>query len=152
MRGIILGVIVCLLAACASVTESKPLFSADDFLHLKFLEGRWEGTGPDGKPFYEQYSFPHETEMRSTRFADATFGEPQDGSVVTLDGGRVVSTWGDFTWQASELVPGKACFVPVNAPSSFCWELLSPSAAQVTQRWTDEHGKPQQYVVPLRRL
>jgi hypothetical protein len=128
------------------------MFTAADFSHLKFLEGRWKGTGPDGKPFYEQYSFPRDGEMRSARFADATFGQPTDGSVVALDGGRVVSTWGEFTWHASELVPGRACFMPVTAPSSFCWERLSASSAQVTQRWTDEHGKAQQYVVSLRRL
>ena len=128
------------------------MFTAADFAHLKFLEGRWEGIGPDGKPFYEQYVFPSEGEMRSIRFADASFAEPADGSVVALDDGRVASTWGEFTWEASELVPGKACFIPVNAPSSFCWERLSATSAQVTQRWVDEHGSPQQYVVPLRRL
>ena len=128
------------------------MFNTADFAHLKFLEGRWKGTGPDGKPFYEQYAFPRETEMRSTRFSDATFGESTDGSVVAFDGGRIISTWGQFTWAASELAPGKACFAPINAPSSFCWERLSETSAQVTQRWTDEHGETRQSVVPLRRL
>ena len=144
--------IVAVLAACASTRESGLMLTPSDFSHLKFLEGRWEGSGPDGKPFYEQYSFPGEGEMRATRFADETFEEPKDGSVVTLEAGRVISKWGDFTWQASELGPGKACFAPVNAPSSICWERVSDLVAQVTQRWTDEDGKPQQYVVPLRRL
>lgn len=128
------------------------MFTSEDFAHLRFLEGRWEGTGPDGNRFYEQYAFPSDSEMTSTRFADATFAEASDGSVVAMDGDRVISTWGEFTWQASELTAGEACFVPVNAPSSFCWKQLSDTSAQVTQRWTDEHGKPQQYVVPLRRL
>lgn len=141
-----------LLAACASTTESRPMFTESDFSHLTFLEGRWEGTGPDGKPFYEQYAFPSATEMKSTRFADSSFGTATDGSTVTLDAGRIVSTWGEFTWHASEVAPGKACFVPVNAPSSFCWERLSPTSVQVTQRWTDEHGVAQQFAVPLRRL
>ena len=128
------------------------MFTTDDFLHLGFLEGRWEGTGPDGKPFYEQYAFTRSDEMRSTRFADATFAQPTDGSVVALDRGRVVATWGEFSWQASELVPGRACFTPINAPGSFCWERLPDTSAQVTQRWTDEHGTARDYTVPLRRL
>jgi hypothetical protein len=128
------------------------MFTAEDFAHLRFLEGRWEGTGPDGKPFHEQYSFPADTEMRSSRYADANFTEVLDGSVVALVDGRVTSTWNAFTWQAAELAPGKACFEPVNAPSSFCWERISDTAATVTQHWTDEQGKPQQYVLPLRRL
>lgn len=149
---IVLVVGLALLAACASTQEPESVFTSEDFAQLRFLEGRWEGTGPDGKPFYEQYAFTSEGEMRSTRFTDATFSEAEDGSVVALDGDRVVSTWGEFTWQASELAAGRACFAPVNAPSSFCWERLSDSSARVTQRWTDEHGKPQHYVVPLRRL
>ena len=152
MRTWISLVLFFLFTACVSVPEPKPMFTAADFAHLKFLEGRWEGTGPDGKTFYEQYSFSSPSEMRTSRFADASFGEVQDGSVVALNEGRVISTWNTFTWEASELAPGKACFRPVNAPSSFCWERTSDTTAQVTQRWTDEHGVQQQYVVPLRRL
>ena len=128
------------------------MFAVGDFAHLRFLEGRWEGTGPDGKPFYEQYSFPSNAEMRASRYADAAFGAVQDGSVVALAGGRVTSTWNEFEWEASELSVGKACFTPVNAPSSFCWERVSDTTAQVTQRWTDSDGRAQQYIVPLRRL
>jgi len=134
------------------MTESKSMFTAADFVHLKFLEGRWEGTGPDGNSFYEEYSFPSNGEMRSSRFSDSTFSAVQDGSVVALHEGRVTSTWKEFTWQASELADGKACFIPISAPSSFCWERISADSAQVTQRWTDQHGQAQQYVLPLRRL
>lgn len=63
----------------------------------------------------------------------------------------MTSTWNDFTWTASEIVPGKACFVPISAPSSFCWERKSDTEVQVTQRWTDESGLLQQYEVALRR-
>lgn len=152
VRRMVLIVSLAFLAACAYAQDSKSMFTSEDFAQLRFLEGRWEGIGPDGNPFYEQYVFPSASEMRSTRFADATFSESRDGSVVALDGDQVISKWGEFTWQASELTEGRACFVPVNAPSTFCWEQLSESSVQVTQRWTDERGKPQQYVVPLRRL
>ena len=152
MRSLIHLTCAALLAGCATSPENHHMFSVADFAHLRFLEGRWEGIGPDGTRFYEQYSFPRTEEMRSTRFADATFAQPQDGSLVALDGGRVVSTWQTFTWEASELAPGKACFTPLNAPSAFCWERVSDAEARVTQRWTDEHGRPQQYVVQLRRL
>jgi len=60
------------------------MFTTADFLHLKFLEGRWEGIAPDGNPFYEEYSLVSGSEMRSRRYADATFSEAQDGSTVVL--------------------------------------------------------------------
>jgi hypothetical protein len=128
------------------------MFTDADFAHLRFLEGRWVGKGPDGSDFYEEYSFPNGTEMRSNRYPDATFTTSTDGSVVALHDGQVMSTWKEFTWKASALVPGNACFAPVNAPSSFCWERVSNSEVHVTQRWSDEKGAPHEYVVPLRRL
>ncbi|UJF23236.1 hypothetical protein [Shewanella sp. OMA3-2] len=128
------------------------MLTSSDFFHLKFLEGRWEGTGPDGKPFYEEYSFSSESQMESSRFADSSFREVKDGSSVTLKEGRITSQWNEFTWSASTISPGKACFEPINAPSSFCWESTSDSTVEVTQRWKDESGTEQKYVVPMRRL
>ena len=128
------------------------MFAAADLAHLRFLEGRWIGRSPAGADFYERYSFSGDSEMRSERFPDAGFAAPTDGSVVALRDGRVVSTWREFTWEASELTPVRACFEPVNAPSAFCWERVSDQEVRVTQRWSDERGAPQQYVVALRRL
>jgi hypothetical protein len=145
-------VVVALVAACGPIQESRTMFTADDFAHLRFLEGRWEGLGPDGKTFFEEYVFTGEAKMQSNRYADDAFATIQDSSVVALDGDRVTSTWGEFTWEASDLSPGKACFTPVDAPSAFCWEMTSDTTVSVTQRWTDEHGEAQQYVVPLQRL
>lgn len=152
MRRVVTVIILLFLTACSSAPEERQMFTATDFAHLRFLEGRWEGKGPDGSLFYEQYSFPSESEMRSTRFSDDSFSGATDESVVVLSDGKITSTWKEFTWEASELSPGKACFSPVNAPSSFCWEGVSETTVQVTQRWSDEHGTPQQYTVPLRRL
>lgn len=151
MRVGLLGTIF-LIAACAGTSTEKNMFSAADFAHLRFLEGRWEGIGPDGSPFHEQYLFPSDTEMRSLRYADASFSEAVDGSAVRLEDGTVTSTWQQFSWIATQLAPGKACFDPVEAPSAFCWERVSDTEVRVLQRWSDEQGNPQQYVVALRRL
>lgn len=168
MRLLPATVLVCLLTACASIagvpdmpTDDVPAgqvsapntFTPGDFAQLRFLAGRWQGTGPDGSAFYEEYSFPSASQMRSARHADASFAGATDGSVVELtDAGQVTSTWNEFTWRASELAPGRACFTPVNAPSSFCWERYGDDRARVTQRWTDDQGRAQEVVVPLRRL
>lgn len=142
-----------LLTACTGTPPEKDtMFTPADFAHLRFLEGRWEGIGPDGKPFHERYVFPSDIEMRSVRYTDATFSKASDGSTVTLEGGTVTSRWQQFTWTAVDLAPGKACFEPVAAPSAFCWERVSDAEVRVTQRWSDDQGKPQQYSVALRRL
>lgn len=106
------------------------MFTTQDFAQLEFLEGRWQGKGPGGSTFYEQYSFHGSHEMKSSRFADSSF--------VSLQYGKVISVWNQFSWQASELSAGKACFSPINAPSSFCWEQISDTLVHVTQRWSDD--------------
>ena len=128
------------------------MFTIDDLTRLAFLEGRWKGTAPDGSPFFEEYDFPDPQTFRSRRYADERFAEATDGSTVTLENGAVVSKWGPFSWKASEIAWGRACFVPIEAPSSFCWERKTDALVEVTQRWTDESGKEQTYTVPLERL
>lgn len=148
----ILILMACLASGSVPATEKQPMFGNHDFAQLKFLEGRWKGTAPDGSAFYEQYDFPTPAQMRSRRFSDAGFVQSTDSSTVALKDGVVTSQWGKFTWQASELSAGKACFEPVNAPSSFCWQRHDADTVHVTQRWQDEQGVPQEYVVPLQRL
>jgi len=147
----VLGIaIIALLCGCTSLPQKK-VFTSIDFDNLRFLEGRWIGHAPDGSPFYEEYTFVGEREMRSERHSDASYSNSTDGSTVVLEAGQVTSTWNEFTWMALEIVPGKACFVPIKAPSSFCWERKSDTQVHVTQRWADESGNPQEYVVALQR-
>ena len=79
------------------------MHTQEQFRQLGFLEGRWVGTGPDGKPFYEQYAFTGPAELKSMRFKDERFAEQTDSSTVALQGDSIISTWGDFTWRASSI-------------------------------------------------
>jgi hypothetical protein len=128
------------------------MFTESSFAQIKFLEGRWKGIGPDGKAFFEEYVLAEPTLFRSIRHADATFKKATDGSTVVLKDGVITSTWGQFTWTATLLSASKACFEPVSAPSSFCWERVTQDTVTVTQRWTDSDGKEQSFVLTLNRL
>lgn len=132
--------------------EDSNMLSAIDFSKLQFLVGRWEGKGPDSKLFYEEYRFEGAGLFRSIRYKDATFSEPIDGSTVEFADGNIIVKWLEYSWQASEIIAGKACFTPLNAPSSFCWEQVDSGTVHVTQSWSGDDGKPQQFVIPLRRL
>ncbi len=150
MRLVLTSTILAFLCGCALFQE-KHMYTSSDFDYLKFLEGRWIGKGPDGSSFYEEYTFIEQGKMRSDRHADASYSNSTDASTVTLENGQVTSTWNTYTWIAAELSPGKACFSPVNAPSSFCWERKSDKQVHVTQRWTDESGIHQEYVISMHR-
>jgi hypothetical protein len=131
---------------------AAPMFNDSSFAQIRFLEGRWKGVGPDGKEFFEEYVLAEPTKFRSIRHADSSFSKATDGSTVSLVDGVVVSTWGQFTWRAVSLSATKACFEPMNAPSSFCWESITSNEVSVTQRWKDAEGKEQSFVLKLVRV
>ena len=124
----------------------------DDFQKLEFLEGRWAGRGPDGKPFFEQYDMPEEGVLRSRRFETSEFTEATDGSEVRLTAGGIISRWLNYTWRADELTEGYIHFVPIEAPSAFSWRRISVDQIEVKQEWNDESGAPKSYVIMLERL
>lgn len=138
------------IASCMP-THRGSMFDHHDLTRLSFLEGRWVGTAPNGSKFYEQYEFETPSLFRSRRYSDSSFSSASDGSTVSVENGEIVSQWGEYTWKASELEDGKACFVPMNAPSSFCWTRVSASTVHVTQNWKDADGKDQSYTVTLER-
>lgn len=139
-------------AASFNLSATTPMFNESSFAQIKFLEGRWKGVGPDGKEFFDEYVLVEPNLFRSIRHADATFSKATDASTVTLKDGVITSTWGQFTWKATSLSAFKACFEPVDAPSSFCWEQVAPDRMHVTQRWTGSDGKEQSFVLPLNRV
>jgi hypothetical protein len=146
------GVAALLLVSCAATQVATRTFTVEDFGHLRFLEGRWTGQAPDGSAFHEEYDFPDATTMRSRRFADASFSSATDGSTVSLEGGRIVSRWGDFVWEATSAGPQEISFAPVNAPGHFSWRLTDADSVAVTQRWRDESGVERTYIVPLEKI
>jgi hypothetical protein len=143
--------LVLCIAASLNLSAATTMFNESSFSQIKFLEGRWKGVGPDGKDFFDEYVLAEPTLFRSIRHADATFSKATDGSTVALKDGVITSTWGQFTWKATSLSSSKACFEPVDAPSSFCWERVAPDTVTVTQRWTGSDGKEQSFVLTLNR-
>lgn len=128
------------------------MYTEQDLDKLSFLIGRWSGRAPDGSTFYEEYSRPEPTLLRSRRFNDASFSEATDGSTVALRDGRLISTWGKFTWDAKSIEDGEVGFAPVNAPSSFSWRRVDGDTVTVTQEWTDDKGATQSYTLELKRI
>lgn len=128
------------------------MFNADDLGRLDFLLGRWVGTGPDGKPFYEAYCRTSPTTLVSERYADETFSTIIDGSTVALENGRITSTWGEFVWMADRIDDGLASFAPANAPSAFSWRRVDDRTVEVTQNWTDDKGVAQSYTITLKKI
>ena len=127
------------------------MFSLDDFGKLQFLEGRWQGQNSDGKAFYEQYDRPDQRTFRSRRFSDAGFTEHSDGSTISFLDGEVLSSWGEFTWRASEIDAVHATFAPVQAPTQFTWRRIDDSTLEAHQRWSTD-GNEQQLTIRMTKV
>ncbi|MET0310052.1 MAG: hypothetical protein ABW023_15200 [Sphingomonas sp.] len=127
-------------------------YSAEQFATLKFLEGRWTGTAPDGTAFFERYDFPDSTTMRVRRFGDPSFVTMSDESRITLEDGRIVSRWGAYSWQAAELADGLIRFEAMRAPGGFTWRRIDADTVEVQRRWIGLKSKPQSHVLTLHRL
>lgn len=140
------------LVPSAPFLQEKRMLTVQDLDKLEFLIGRWSGKSPDGSVFYEAYSRPEPTLMRSQRYNDASFSTAVDGSTVALSDGKLISTWGEFSWAAMSVGDGEVSFSPVNAPSSFSWRKIDADKVKVTQNWTDEKGVAQSYELELTRF
>ncbi|THC43193.1 hypothetical protein [Massilia sp. Mn16-1_5] len=127
------------------------MFSLDDFGKLQFLEGRWQGQSSDGKAFYEQYDRPDQRTFRSRRFSDAGFTEHSDGSTISFLDGEVLSSWGEFTWRASEIGAAHATFAPVQAPTQFTWRRIDDNTLEARQRWSTD-GNEQQLTIRMTKV
>lgn len=145
--------IAALLAPVALIAPAQgQTYTAGQFAALKFLEGRWTGTAPDGTAFFERYDFPDPATMRMRRFADPNFVAMSDEGKVALEDGRILSRWGEHVWQAAELGDGMIRFEAVDAPGGFTLRRVDANTVEVQQRWRDAKGKPQSRAVRLHRL
>jgi hypothetical protein len=151
-RGRICAPAMLTLSTCVTTQPSSIMFDESQFAQLHFLEGRFHGTGADRKPFFEEYVFTSGDRLEARRYSDSSFTAQIDSSAVTLVNGEVTSTWGEFTWRAISLAPTKACFNPINAPSSFCWERADDQTVVATHRWTGPEGNEQTQSISLTRV
>jgi hypothetical protein len=150
MRRSVLVVCLGFAGACQREREQRPpspdppapvavRVSAEQFRALAWLDGRWRGTMPDGKPFFEGYRMLNDSTVRSYDYPDSTAVVPSDSGAISLRGGELVTGSGGREWVATELGEGFARFEPRRgAKNSFTWQRTGPDAWTATLRWAAE--------------
>jgi hypothetical protein len=135
------------------VPKGAGTFGFESFKSLRFLEGRWRGTMPDGKPFFEEYRFLDDTTILKLAYADATFAKSTDSSRIELRDSTVADMGKTSRYVASRLDSLGADFIPqFGATNTFTWAKESPTRWLATIRWTDRNGQPQSVVYPMERV
>jgi hypothetical protein len=104
---------------------------------MKWLEGRWRGTGADTPTFYERYSFPTDSTMVAVNYRDSTMTEIADSTIYTLNDGQLSNTGNGPQWVLSAIGGDSIRFEPLaRASNSFTWRRIS------ADEWTAVLGAP----------
>jgi hypothetical protein len=134
------------IALCALVTlipprpataqDAQPTkFTVEDFQKLRWLAGRWMGTAPGEKPFYESYRFTSDSTIAIAFSADSAFSETRGTARIYLSVGRIYQASGSDRWVASRLDEHGVHFIPeANASNTFSWSPKSDDAWTATVR------------------
>jgi hypothetical protein len=101
-------------------------FGTTDLPKLRWLEGRWVGTGPGEPPFYEVYHFVNDSTLEISYYGDAEFSRRTGTGRVYLSVGRIYHTMGAGQWGATKIDEKGAYFIPErNATNTFNWTYES---------------------------
>lgn len=138
--------------AAPAVMAPPGTFTLDDFRRLHWIAGRWRGTMPDGKSFYEQYRVVNDSTIEMSGHTDSTFAPSTDGSRIMLRDKRVVSESATSRYVATRLDSAGVDFTPERGRNAFTWARESDARWTATLRWTDAQGQPQTVVYPMQRI
>ena len=117
-----------LVVVAAQQAPATPRFTQQDFARLKWIEGRWKGTG-GAKPFYESYRLTSPTSLEIEYFGDETFTASSGKGVVYFEGGRILHEAGTAQWSATRVTSDSVEFTPVRTASNgFTWSRRTPDA------------------------
>jgi hypothetical protein len=109
----------------AQTTPSAQV-SADAFNTLRWLEGRWVGSGETQPPFYEEYKFVDDSTAVSRSYADSTFRSVTDSSVIRLRSGTLESVGNSTRYIAVAIAADSVVFAPgAGARNGFRWHRRS---------------------------
>lgn len=75
--------------ASAQAAPEAATVTAEAFHTLRWLEGRWLGSGGGFDAFYESYRFVNDSTIEQATHPDETFSEADDPSTIELRDGRI---------------------------------------------------------------
>ena len=79
-------------AATTPAAATEPgSFTRAQFAELRWLEGDWRGSMPNGQPFFERYRVTSDSTIQMHAFADSTMTQATDSSRVYWRDNRIYS-------------------------------------------------------------
>ena len=121
--------------------------TAVEFAGLRWLEGRWIGTEPDGASFYEGYRFADDSTITTVNYADSLMTVATDSGEVRLRDGKVTSGGDQVAWIVTAIGGDRVEFSPLHgARNSFTWRK-DGDGWTATLHWPADGSQPARDVV-----
>lgn len=123
---------ISLAPLCASAQQSAgpkaAVVTREAFQQLRWLEGKWRGSGGAYPEFFERYRFLDDSTIVMENFPDATFKTPSGRHLYELRNRQLVAR-GSSESVADQLDKTSVTFHSTSgAPNSYSWERQSPDA------------------------
>lgn len=118
------AVVVSPTAVAAQDKSAAPMpvkATAADFRGLKFLEGRWRGTGYQ-TPFFESYRFVNDSTIEMHSAPDSTFRESKPGSRIEFRAGTIYMGDGPSRSAVTSIDKDGYRFTALNGRGAFVWK------------------------------
>jgi hypothetical protein len=127
-----------ILRACMAMMLTTPVYTTQQvdptppakvslaqFQKLRFLEGKWRGTGYKS-PFYEVYRFVNDSTIEMGSADEPTFAKMKPGSRIVLRGGSVYSEeGGKSNYAVTKVDQDGYRFTAINRPGFFVWRSVN---------------------------
>ena len=137
----------------ASASAKSNPYSLAQFAQLRWLEGRWRGTLPDGGFFYEQYRWLDDSTIVMHAFGDSAFARATDSARVSLRFGVVANEGITARWVATRLDSAAVEFIPRRGASNgFTWVRESPDRWTATLQSPSGDGRMRSTVYHVERV
>lgn len=139
VRSVVSGVF--LLAACSPSSDNRPgrdssagaapvippppavAVSPSQFSQLKWVEGSWRGTLPNGAPFFERYMPIDDSTLAMHSFPDSTFATATDSARVQLRADTVRNQGRNASWVVTKWDSTRVDFAPEwGATNTIVWQ------------------------------
>jgi hypothetical protein len=134
-------------AAPAQPAPAK--FALTDFGQLRYLEGVWRGTMPNGNVFYESYHFVDDSTILQGGHTDSTLRTKSDSARIVFRNGAVIDS-GGTVYSAEKL---DSAMVDFRASPSyhFVWTRQGTDAWTATI-YSKQGGSERVTTYPMKRI
>jgi hypothetical protein len=158
---VLAGMAACSPAKSDAIDTAKPTqaaaaipsFTKAQFASLRWIDGRWRGMTPEGRPIWDSYRMVNDSTLHQGTFTDSTYKTQRDSAVVSWRKGTIIDQGSGSPWFATVLDSSGVSFSLPKAPlNRITWIRHSANEWEAQISRPDQLGHEQRTVFHMRRF